>query len=290
MASTRKPLIREFGSLVSDTRLAKPTPFLKWAGGKARQLEQITKYLPTRFETYFEPFLGGGAVYFYIQPQRSVLSDSNSELIHAFTVVRDNPGALMRALDRHYPQRKKRVYYNKVRAQNPEELSAVERAARTIFLNKTCYNGLYRVNKAGRFNVPFGRNANPSLYDRNRILAASAALKGSVLTVGDYRWTCQFAREDDFVYLDPPYHPPSATANFTGYTRDSFGPEDQKAVAEVFRSLDLRGCKVMLSNSSTRLINSLCDGYRMTLVKAARVINSKVDGRGAIEELLITNY
>jgi DNA adenine methylase len=196
------------------------------------------------------------------------------ELIHTFTMVRDDPAGLMAALDGHYPQRKKKPYYLKVRAQRPEDLSSAERAARTIFLNKTCYNGLYRVNGNGQFNVPFGRNLNPSLYDRNTILAASRALKTSILTSGDYRSVCQYARQDDFVYLDPPYHPPSATANFTGYTRHAFGPEDQKEVASVFMELDRRGCKLMLSKS----------------VRATRVINSKVDGRGAIEELLVMNY
>jgi DNA adenine methylase len=290
MATARKPVVREFGSLISDTRLGRPSPFLKWAGGKGRLLKQMAMHFPSEFETYLEPFLGGGAVFFYLHPKRSILSDSNSDLIQAFSTVRDDPEGLMAALDRHYPYRKRRGYYGRIRAQNPADLNPAERAARTIFLNKTCYNGLYRVNRTGQFNVPFGRNANPSLYDRAALLAASTALKGSVLTTGDYRWACQYAREGDFVYLDPPYHPPSATANFTGYTRAAFGPDDQKEVASVFVDLDRRNCKVMLSNSATSLIESLYHGYKMKSIKAKRVINSNVIGRGAIEELLIINY
>src|SRR2546427_9449766 len=290
MAAARKPIVRAFGALVSDTRLGRPRPFLKWAGGKGRLLEQMAKHFPSKFETYFEPFLGGGAVFFHLQPKRAVLSDSNSELIQAYSVVRDDPEGLIAVLDKHYSHRKKRADYNKIRAQDPADLSATERAARMIFLNKTCYNGLYRVNAAGQFNVPFGRNLNPSLYDRTALLAASKALKGSVLTTGDYRWACEYVREGDFVYLDPPYHPPSATANFTGYTRNAFGAEDQKEVAVVFAQLHAKGCKVMLSNSATHLIRSLYSGYRTKSIKAKRVINSKVSGRGAIEELLIMNY
>jgi len=279
----------EFGSLKAVLP-NEPLPFLKWAGGKGQLLEQMDPYFPENFETYFEPFLGGGAVFFHLRPDRAILSDLNPELIHAFLVVRDDPEGLMAALDKHFPHRKSPDYYYRIRRQNPSGLSATERAARTIFLNKTCYNGLYRVNAKGEFNVPFGRYKNPSLYDRDNILACSRALQGKIITVGDYRDICKYAREGDFVYLDPPYQPLSTTANFTSYTKDAFGEADQKGLASVFRELDDRGCKVMLSNSATDFVKSLYQGYRIETLKATRAINSKPSGRGAIDEFLIMNY
>ncbi len=293
MRGRKATVQREFGPISSDTRRTKAAPFLKWAGGKSQLLEQMRPFLtfpPRKYETYFEPFLGGGAVFFHLSPAKAVLSDSNPELVHVFRVVRDDVEGLMAALDRHYPHRKGKDYYYQIRAQDPAGLTATERAARTIFLNKTCYNGLYRVNAKGQFNVPFGKYKNPTLYDFDTLVAASLALRGKILDVGDYRQVCMYARENDFVYLDPPYQPLSATASFTGYTKDAFSEDDQKVLSGVFRVLDTRGCKVLLSNSATPLVRSLYVGYHIEPVKAKRAINSQASGRGAIDELLIMNY
>lgn len=288
MGERKAPVQREFGPLKSY--LPEATPFLKWAGGKTQLLSQLDPFFPEDFITYFEPFLGGGAVSFHLRPERAILSDTNPELINVFQVVRDSPDRLTAALDRHYPHRNSKDYFYRVRKQNPVELSAIERAARTIFLNKTCYNGLWRVNARGEFNVPFGKYKNPSLYNAQNIAAASAALHGKIVTVGDYRDMCQYARRDDFVYLDPPYQPLSPTASFTGYTKESFSESDQKELAYVVKEVDGRGCKVMLSNSATDFVRSLYDGLRIERVRAKRAINSHPSGRGAIDELLILNY
>ena len=267
-----------------------PTPFLKWAGGKRQLLEQMSPHFPDGYDVYFEPFLGGGATFFYLLSPKAILSDSNDELINVFQQVRDNPDDLMNALDRHYPHRNNREYFDRIRAEDPSKLSAAERAARATFLNKTCYNGLYRVNSKNQFNVPFGRHKNPVLYSRENIMAASRALKGKIVTTADYRAICEYARSGDFIYLDPPYQPLSSTASFTSYTRDAFDEKDQEELCGVFKSLDQKSCKVMLSNSATELIHSLYDGYHIVRVRATRAINCKPSRRGVLEELLIMNY
>src|SRR3989442_9862706 len=249
MRAGRATVQREFGSLRSYSPNA--SPFLKWAGGKAQLLKQFSAFFPKEFGTYFEPFLGGGAVFFHLRPERAILSDTNPELVNAFQVVRDDLELLVDALERHYPHRNSEAYFYRVRKQVPSDLSAVQRAARTIFLNKTCYNGLWRVNAKGEFNVPFGKYKNPTLYDPENLAAASGTLRGKIVTVGDYRDITMYARKEDFVYLDPPYQPLSTTSSFTGDTTESFGESEPKELAVVFRELDEHRCEVMLSNSST---------------------------------------
>ena len=265
-------------------------PFLKWAGGKAQLLAQMEPYFPKDYRTYFEPFLGGGAVFFHLQPEKAVLSDSNPELVNAFEVVRDDVEGLMRALDRHRHQRTDETYFYKVRATDPATLSPVDRASRTIFLNKTCFNGLYRVNSDGKFNVPWGGCENPTLYDPENLLAVSALLRGKSIVLADYQQTCARTKRGDFVYLDPPYHPLSETSKFTSYTKEDFGNREQEMLAETYRRLDKRGVLVMLSNSSTPLVRSFYEGFRIETLKAKRAINSKGSGRGAVEELLVMNF
>jgi len=275
----------------STATQSKPTPFLKWAGGKGQLLQEIRQRLPENFTTYFEPFLGGGAVFFGFQPMRAILSDSNPELIQTFLSVRDEPDALMSALDQHIDHRTEESYFYRIRDElDPATLGTADRAARTIFLNKTCFNGLYRVNARGKFNVPWGAYRNPKLYDRTNILAAAELLHDKIVLRADYQVVCAYARDDDFVYLDPPYHPISETSRFTGYTKDDFGLTQQEQLAKTFRELDTRGCKVMLSNSATESIRSLYSGFRTEKLKAIRAINSKPTGRGPIDELLIMNY
>ena len=245
---------------------------------------------PNSIDTYFEPFLGGGALFFHLRPKLAVLSDLNAELIHTYTTVRDAPEALMAALDAHFEHRFDEDYFYSVRLQVPNNLPPEARAARTIFLNKTCFNGLYRVNSKGVFNVPFGGYKNPTLYVRENILAASAALERAELLVSDYRVACKKARRGDFVYFDPPYDPLSKTSAFTAYTSEGFGEVQQRQLAELFRTLDRKGCKVLLSNSATPLLDELYREYAPIRLKAKRAINCKGTGRGAIDELLIMNY
>ena len=270
--------------------MASAGPFMKWAGGKTQLLPQLEPYFPNRFGTFYEPFLGGAAVFFRLRPRRAILADLNPELINAYVAVRDNLDLLIVALDRHSAHRTDKDYFYRVRAQPANELNGVERAARTIYLNKTCFNGLFRVNSKGQFNVPWGSYKDPKLYDPEGLAASSAALRGKSIVLADYHEACGPARKGDFVYFDPPYHPLSRTSSFTSYTKEDFGEEQQSALAAEVGRLDQLGAKVMLSNSPTPFIRSLYKGYRIATLKARRAINSRGAGRGAIEELLVMNY
>lgn len=269
-------------------------PFLKWVGGKAQLLPQLNKLLPDRVGRYFEPFIGGGAMFFHLKKRfpdlRAFLRDNNAELINAYVVVRDFPHELMRRLDAHLARfRADRAnYFYLVRAQHHLPAGeVVERAARMIFLNKTCFNGLWRVNARGEFNVPIGSSANPSLYDRANILAASHALHGVHLAVQDFRDTMNQTRAGDFVYVDPPYAPLSATASFTSYTKEDFGAEEQRELAALFADASRRGVRLMLSNSDVQFIRNLYHGFKTHTVQARRAINCDGSKRGAINEVVV---
>lgn len=264
-------------------------PFIKWAGGKSQLLPQMTRLLPEphRFQRYFEPFLGGGAVFFYLQPAQAFLSDNNEELINAFVAVRDNVEALIISLKEHHNESR---YYYGIRALNPLSLSCVERASRFIYMNRTCYNGLYRVNRRGQFNVPFGRYKNPRIVDEEGLRAASLALRQAHLSTSDFEVSLTHAGQGDFVYLDPPYQPLSVTASFTTYTSSGFEESDQRRLATLYHALDRRGVLLMLSNSDTPLIRELYRSFRITELQARRAINCRPEGRGPITELLILNY
>ena len=276
-----------------------PSPFVKWAGGKGQLLKQFDPYLPASLAGYVEPFVGGGALFFHLyrqgrlQGKEVVLIDSLEELINLYLVVRDQVEALIAELGRHEAGKTDRDYYYQVRAwdRQPDyaRRSDVERAARFLFLNRTCYNGLYRVNRRGEFNVPFGRYRNPTICDAANLRAASHALRGVRLLAGDFERCLEVAGEGDLVYLDPPYHPLSETASFTSYTACDFGVEDQQRLAGLYRRLDGRGCRLMLSNSHTPLVEELYEGYEQVEVRAARPISARADRRGAIAELLILN-
>jgi DNA adenine methylase len=277
----------------------KPSPFVKWAGGKGQLLSQFEPYFPATFGQYVEPFVGGGAVFFSLYTQGRltgkpvVLLDHLEELINCYRVIQGQVEELIAALQEHVPHKRDTQYYYDVRKwdRRPDyaRRSEVERAARFVFLNRTCYNGLYRVNRRGQFNVPFGRYRNPTICDADNLRAASRALRGVTLLVGDFSRCLDLVETGDFVYLDPPYHPLSDTANFTSYTLESFGEEDQRRLADLFRELDHRGCQVRLSNSYTDLVRQLYDGYEQIQVRAIRAISSKGSERGAIPELLVTN-
>ena len=275
------------------------TPFVKWAGGKSQLLKQFESFFPDRFSRYIEPFVGGGAVFFHLYNQGRigggvVLNDLNEELMTCYEVIRDQVDDLIEELRRHESHKMEEDYFYKVREwdRKPDfhERSPVERAARMIFLNRTCYNGLYRVNSRNQFNVPFGRYKNPTICDEENLRAVSQALQGVELHSEDFEQCIKWVGPNDFVYLDPPYHPLSETSSFTSYTRDDFGEADQKRLAKTFRQLNKKGCRVMLSNSCTPFIRKLYDGHRRERVFARRAISCKGDGRGSIPELVILNY
>jgi DNA adenine methylase len=278
---------------------ARPSPFVKWAGGKSQLLAQLDPLFPSDFERYIEPFVGGGAVFFHLYSQgwlegkQVVLIDRLEELINCYRVIQSQVETLIATLRDHEPHKLEREYYYELRAwdRRPDfnHRSAVERAARFIYLNHTCYNGLYRVNRRGQFNVPFGRYANPTICDADNLLAVQRALEGVTLLADDFERCLEFAAAGDLVYLDPPYHPVSATANFTGYTASAFRHKDQERLGRVFRRLDRRGASLMLSNSFSRAVQVLYEGYEQLPVEAIRAINSKAGGRGAVRELLIVN-
>ena len=262
-------------------------PFVKWAGGKRQLLGDIVARVPKLTGRYFEPFVGGGAVFFHLRPPRAVLSDGNAELIDCFRAVREEVRAVVAALRLH---RYERDHFYAVRALEPETLTLAERAARTIFLNRTCFNGLYRVNSKGRFNVPFGRYTNPTIVDPANLRACSRALRRARVECAPFQSVLGEARRGDFIYFDPPYHPRSKTSRFTGYAPGGFTADDQRELARLYTTLDRRGVLLMLSNSDTPLIRELYQGFRVVEVQASRSINSKGGRRGAITELVILNY
>ncbi|MFZ5644642.1 MAG: DNA adenine methylase [Bacillota bacterium] len=264
-------------------------PVIKWAGGKRQLLSRYREYFPAKYSAYHEPFLGGGAVFFDLAPPVSFLSDFNEELINMYSIIQNKVDQLIEDLARH---RNEEDYYYSVRAADTKRLSDVERASRLIYLNKTCFNGLYRVNKKGEFNVPFGKYKHPNFLDPDLLMAASRALQGARIFRGDFEVVLENAQTGDFIYFDPPYFPVSRTANFTDFTDRSFGPKEQERLAGTFHKLAQRGCLVMLSNSDTPFIRDLYDGYRRGIISltANRSINSKGDRRGPVGELLICSW
>jgi DNA adenine methylase len=276
-----RPLFQED---IGPTRVK---PFLKWAGGKTRLLPALRKSSPQRFNRYFEPFLGGGAFFFDSLPSDAVLGDSNPELINCYQVVREKPRELIAYLSK---LRINEAEFYRLRELRPEELAPVVRAARLIYLNKTCYNGLYRVNRQGRFNTPYGRHSNVTLVDPNNLIAASVALRRAQLICADFASVLETARKGDFVYLDPPYVPVGKFSDFKRYTKDQFYEADQERLATRFRELSAKGCSVLLSNSFNEKTAKLYSRFFQRTVKMPRFVNCKGEGRGHVDELLISNY
>lgn len=271
-------------------------PFVKWAGGKGQLLERLERYFPKDFGTYYEPFLGGGAVFFHLVNKRpkfdAVLSDTNAELITTYKVIKEQVEDLIKLLRSH--RSKYRInpkdYYYSVRATEPQ--LNVEKAARLIFLNKTCFNGLYRVNSKGKFNVPCGWFLNPRIFEPENLRLVSTVLNWSnaKLLIADFREATKDAKEGDFVYFDPPYLPKSPTASFTSYTAGGFSISDQKTLEKWSAELSKRGCKILLSNSDTPEIHEIYKDYKIELVQVLRAINCKGDQRKGHTELIIRNY
>ena len=263
-------------------------PFLKWAGGKTCLLDHLSEFVPSNYNRYCEVFVGGGALFFHLSPPEAILSDANFELINCFRTVQKKPNQLIEAL-RGY--KNERAEFYRIRAQNPELLNSVERAARFIFLNKTCFNGLYRVNKLGKFNTPYGNNPRARYPDEETLLAASAILKNATLFCGDFSETIKrHARKKDFFYFDPPYLPISEFSDFKRYTAQQFNEADHIRLAEAFRELHDLGCYVLLSNSYHPKIKELYKGFEQKVVMAPRFINCRGNSRGHVKELLVSNF
>ena len=297
-------------------------PFLKWAGGKTQLLEEFAARFPPELRKgevrrYVEPFVGGGAVYFMVNGSFPVCEcqiwDANPDLITAYSVVKKNPEGLIRRLRemesryRALGEDERKALYYRIRERfndlhredlpGSDDPRAVQATAALMFMNRTCYNGLYRVNSRGGFNVPFGKYRNPRVLDEPGLRAASAAMVNTGVHLGDFTRCAPYVDEHTFVYLDPPYRPLSRTSSFTSYARAGFGDEDQRRLARFFRKLDRTGAQLMLSNSDPmsrdpgdRFFEDLYGGYRMDRVPARRAINSVGRGRGRITELIITNY
>ncbi len=278
--------------------IGRATPFLKWAGGKGKLLEQLGPFFPSKFNAYFEPFAGSAAVLFYLRDKhgsfRATLFDVNKELINCFVMVRDKLQALIPLLRRHEKAHSKDYYY-RVRQKQPADLSKVERAARLIYLNKTCYNGLYRVNANGEFNVPIGSYKKPRLFDEQKLRAVAAALKNTSLLAEDFSAILKRARRGDFAYFDPPYH--TESMGFTGYAvapsgRAEFDEFQHRMLFNVASDLHRRGCHVVISNSDTNYIRQLyakSSAFSCHTVQARRFINCDGGGRNLVNEFVITN-
>lgn len=267
-------------------------PFVKWVGGKTKLLPEIRKRFPHKYERYFEPFVGGGAVFFSVQPEKAILVDINSELINTYCTIRDNLDELISDLKRHVYNED--YYYsirNVDRTIKYESWSNVQKASRFIYLNKTCYNALYRVNSNRQFNTPFGRYTNPTILDEENLRACSKILQNNVEIIsGEFGIIESTITSKDFVYFDPPYVPLSKTANFTSYSHKGFDETMQKELCKLCHRLNNRNIRFMLSNSSAPLVLELYKPFNIEFVHAPRFINSNGNKRGKIEEVLITNF
>lgn len=270
------------------------SPVVKWVGGKRQLLERLMPLFPETYTTYCEPFIGGGAVLFALQPKRAIINDINSELIGVYRAIKDDVDALIKRLAQF--ENTKECFYD-VRSwdRNAElynQLTDIDKAARVIFLNKTCYNGLYRVNSAGEFNTPFGRYKNPNIVNESTLRAVHEYFNTADVTIlnTSYSEAVQGLPENSFVYLDPPYDPISVTASFTGYNAGGFSREDQIALRDCCRQLDAAGIKFMLSNSATEFIQDIYSDFNITIVPAKRAINSVGSKRGCVDEVVVRNY
>lgn len=266
-------------------------PIVKWVGGKRQLMFELLKNMPKSYNRYFEPFIGGGALFFELQPENGYISDMNEELINLYLVVQNNVYDLISDLNKHENSKE---YFLKIRnidrLDDYKNLSNVERASRFIYLNRTCFNGMYRVNSQGQFNVPFGHYKNPRIVDADNLINCSNLLKQTEIKCADFSEILNKAQKDDFVYFDPPYVPLNETSSFTSYTKDGFNIDMQFKLRDVCDELNSMGVKFMLSNSDTKFVNELYSNYDIKKVFASRQINANADGRGKITEVLVKNY
>ena len=273
---------RRKGELGSD---AHARPFIKWVGGKRQLLSEILARTPKKYGVYYEPFIGGGAVFFALAPTRAVVSDANERLIRTLKGVRDDVDGVIERLS-SYPYEKQ--FFLSMRDRDIDAANDAEMAAWFVYLNRSCFNGLYRVNRKGRFNVPFGRYTNPRLCDPENLRACSAALLRADVGVAPFEAVLDRAERGDFVYFDPPYVPLSATSSFTSYTSNGFDMASHERLRDVAVTLRSRGVHVLISNSSAPFVRNLYSGFRIDEVYASRSVNSKASARGKIVELLIS--
>lgn len=274
--------------------IAHAAPVVKWVGGKRQLLPQLLPLIPKRMTAYCEPFLGGGAVLFALQPKRALVNDLNQDLITVYRVIKEDADALIEHLSRHENTPE---YFYRIRDLDRDKeayaaMSDVEKASRLLYLNKTCYNGLFRVNASGAFNSPYGHYRRPNIVNEQTIRGVSRYFNSCDITFfsGDFASVLEQVPKGGFVYLDPPYDPVSDTASFTGYNRGGFGREEQVRLKECCDALTARGVKFLLSNSATPFIRELYGSYRVSIVQARRAVNSVASRRGAIEEVLVRNY
>lgn len=270
-------------------------PVTKWVGGKRQLLPQLLKYMPNDFTNYYEPFIGGGALLFEIAPKIAVINDNNEELINMYNVIKNAPNELIEALKVHQLNNSKEYYLN-VRSWDRDgtiaQLTSVDRAARLMYMLRVDFNGLYRVNSKGQFNVPYGRYKNPRIVNEEDILAVSHYFNTNNVNIlcGDFSISVENAERNDLVYFDPPYIPLNSSSNFTSYTKEGFDLSDQKRLSNTFFELADKGVHVMLSNSDTEITRELYKGANIHSVEANRAINSKGSKRGKVGELIVTSY
>lgn len=276
--------------------MIKAKPFVKWAGGKRSIINELVKLSPVEYGTYYEPFVGGGALLFELQPKKAVINDYNKELMNVYACIKDEKkfNAMVKELNKHEIEHSEEYYY-KVRDLDKDskkfnKLADYKRAARTIYLNKACFNGLYRVNSKNEFNVPFGKKNKVNTYDGINLGIIYYFLNTNDIKLlsFDFEEAVKDAKKGDFIYFDPPYD--SDTQTFNSYTENGFGKDEQKRLAKVFKDLDSKGCYVMISNYNTTLVKELYKGYKFHKVTAPRNIGAKAKDRGMVEEVIITNY
>ena len=270
-------------------------PITKWVGGKRQLLNELNVFKPDSFNTYFEPFVGGGAFLFNLAPEKAVINDFNEDLVNLYRIVKSDPENLLKILEKHAENNSKEYYLQLRevdRSDAIDKLSNVEKAARILYMLKVDFNGLYRVNKKNQFNVPYGRYKNPNIANRENILSVSNYFNRSNIEIlnGDFEKAVENAKKDDFVYFDPPYVPLNPTSDFTSYTSEGFNISDQERLRDLFFSLSANGVNVMLSNSDVDLVRDMYKNANIHSVQANRFINSKSDKRGKIGEVIITNY
>ncbi len=267
-------------------------PFLRWAGGKTRSVPFLKAHLPSDFShinRYFEPFLGAGSLFFSLRPRNAVLSDNNKDLIESYKAIQRNPILISKYLSKHQLKNNEHYYYE-MREKYNNSKPSIYRAALFIYLNKTCFNGIWRVNKKGEFNVPYGKQDHPSLPAKQELISISEAISQTEIVHRNYKDIIHHVQKEDFIYLDPPYPPLNSTSNFTQYTAEDFSKEDHKELALFSREFTRRGCYVLISNSDTEYIRSLFqDDFHIFELEVTRLI--RADGhRYKVKEIAITNY
>lgn len=291
--------MKKSGDKIEHDKRVKAHPFIKWAGGKSRVVVRIKSFFPKDFNSYYEPFLGSAALYFAVSPRKGRLNDLNRALIDTYKVVRDNVEVLIVELtkiqDEYYNldniELKKEYYLaRRVEFNAISTPSSTRKSALFIFLNKTGFNGMYRENRSGQYNIPFGKHDHPLICDEVNLRTVSGDLQDIDLTSTSYQDAIHDAKSGDLVYLDPPYYPLTNTSNFTEYQAGGFTVDDQIKLRDIFRELDKRGCYVVMSNSACSEIDDLYKGYNIARIKVARAINSKSNMRGKIDEVIITNF